>query len=183
MHVSAQDPLSLLREMERATLESAPTLPAEIKGPSLWTGVGFRLSDLHLVTPIAHVVELMPYPVITPVPGTKSWIKGIANVRGTLLTIVDLAEFFGKEPVFEDDEARMLVINVDGLNAAVLVDEVLGLRHFDETEERQDTSNLDDPVVPYLRGALLRDNVLWGVFDMHALAASSSFMHVSRVVP
>lgn len=183
MHVSAQDPLSLLREMEQATMESAPTLPAEIEGPSLWTGVGFRLSDLHLVTPIAHVVELMPYPVITPVPGTKSWIKGIANVRGTLLTIVDLAEFFGKEPVFEDDEARMLVINVDGLNAAVLVDEVLGLRHFDETEERQDTSNLDDPVVPYLRGALLRDNVLWGVFDMHALAASSSFMHVSRVVP
>ncbi len=180
MHVSAQDPLSLLREMEQATMESAPTLPAEIEGPSLWTGVGFRLSDLHLVTPIEHVVDLMPYPEITPVPRTKSWIKGIANVRGTLLTIIDLAEFFGKEPVFENDEARMLVINVDGLNAAVLVDEVLGLRHFDETEERQDTSNLDDPVVPYLRGALLRDNVLWGVFDMHALAASSSFMHVDR---
>ena len=179
MHVSAQDPLSLLREMERATLESAPMLPEETEGPSLWTGLGFRLSDLHLVTPIAHVVELMPYPVITPVPRTKSWIKGIANVRGNLLTIIDLAEFFGKEPVFEDDKARMLVMNVDGLNAAVLVDEVLGLRHFDETEGRQDKSNLDDPVVPYLRDALLRDNVLWGVFDMHSLAASSSFMHVA----
>jgi twitching motility protein PilI len=179
MHVSAQDPLSLLRKMERATLESAPTLPEETQGPSLWTGVGFRLGDLHLVTPIAHVVEVLPYPVITPVPGAQSWIKGIANVRSNLLTIIDLAEFFGKEPVFEDDEARLLVMNVDGLNAAVLVDEVLGLRHFDETEERQDTSNLDDRVVPYLRVALLRDNVLWGVFDMHSLAASSSFMRVA----
>ncbi len=179
MHVSAQDPLSLLREMERAMLESAPTLPEETKGPLLWTGLGFRLSDLHLVTPIAHVVELMPYPVMTPVPRTKSWIKGIANVRGNLLTIIDLAEFFGKEPVFENDKARMLVMNVDGLIAAVLVNEVLGLRHFDEAEERQDTSNFDDPVVPYLRGALLRDNVLWGVFDMYALAANSSFMHVA----
>ncbi|MDH3670017.1 MAG: chemotaxis protein CheW [Gammaproteobacteria bacterium] len=179
MHVSAQDPLSLLRKMERATLESAPTLPEENEGPSLWTGVGFRLGDLHLVTPIAHVVEVLPYPVITPVPGTKSWIKGIANVRGNLLTIIDLPEFFGKGPVFEDDQARLLVMNVDGLNAAVLVDEVLGLRHFDETEERQNTSNLDDPVVPYLRGVLLREKVLWGVFDMHSLAASSSFMHVA----
>lgn len=179
MHVSAQDPLSLLREMERATMKSAPTLPEEIEGPSLWTGVGFRLSNLHLVTPIAHVVEVMPYPVITAVPGTKSWVKGIANVRGNLLTIIDLAEFFGKEPIFESDRARMLVMNVDGLNAALLVDEVLGLRHFDETEERQDTSNLDDPAVPYLRGALLRDNVLWGVFDMYSLAASNSFMHVA----
>lgn len=179
MHVSAQDPLSLLRKMERATLESAPALPEETEGPSLWTGVGFRLGDLHLVTPIAHVVEVIPYPLITPVPGTKSWIKGIANVRGNLLTIIDLAEFFGKEPVFEDDRARLLVMNVDGLKAAVLVDEVLGLRHFDETEERQDTSNLDDPVVPCLRGALLRGNVLWGVFDMHSLAANTRFMHVA----
>ncbi len=39
MHVSAQDPLSLLREMERATLESAPTLPRRLRalryGPDL----------------------------------------------------------------------------------------------------------------------------------------------------
>lgn len=179
MVVPVQDPLFLLRKMEQATLETAPRLPEETTGPVLWTGVGFRLGDLHLATPIEHVVEILPYPAVTPVPGTKSWVKGVANVRGNLLTIIDLAEYFNKEPVFHDDKARLLVMNSEGLNAAVLVNEVLGLRHFDDASEHQDTSNIDDPVVPHLRGALLRDQVLWGIFDMHSLAASNTFMHVA----
>ena len=61
----------------------------------------------------------------------------------------------------------------------MLVNEVLGLRHFDEELERQDLSGLDDPVLVHLNGAFLRDNVLWGVFDMHSLADSMSFKHVA----
>ncbi len=179
MVASIQDPIALLRQIERASMERAPGLPEDKKGPVLWTGVGFRLGDVHLVTPLGHITEVLPCPVITPVPRTKSWTKGIANVRGNLLTIVDMAEFFGKEPIFENEEARLMVMNVEGLNAALLVNEVLGLRHFDEELERQDTSVLDDPVVPHLQGAFLRDNVLWGVFDMHSLTASGAFMHVA----
>ncbi|MFQ5994766.1 MAG: chemotaxis protein CheW [Acidiferrobacterales bacterium] len=177
--MSTQDPLALLRQMERASVESAPSLPEETKGPVLWTGVGFRLADLHLVTPLGDIGEVLPCPVVTPVPGTKSWVKGIANIRGTLLTIIDLAEYLGKEPLFLEEEVRLLVMNVEGLNSGLLVNEVLGLRHFDEELERQETSTLDDPVVPYLQGAFLRDNVVWGVFDMHALAGTATFMHVA----
>ena len=70
-------------------------------------------------------------------------------------------------------------MNIPGLSTGLLVNEVLGLRHFDEELERQDISGIDDPVVVHLNGAFLRDNVLWGVFDMESLAESLTFKHVA----
>jgi twitching motility protein PilI len=180
MAASKLDPLELLQRMERAIVEKAPRLPEEAEGPALWTGIGFRLADLHLVAPLNQVGEVLEYPAITPVPGTKPWVRGIANVRGNLLTIIDMAQFFGREPIFEDERARALVINIEALGAALLVSEVFGLRHFNEELERQmPTLPEDDPVAPHLQGAFLRDDVRWGIFDMHSLAASSAFMHVA----
>ena len=106
-------------------------------------------------------------------------MKGVANVRGNLITIIDLSEFFGKPAVFLDDRVRLMIMGIPGLNTGLLVNEVLGLRHFDEELERQDLSGLDDPVLAHLNGAFLRDNVLWGVFDMKSLAESLSFKHVA----
>jgi twitching motility protein PilI len=174
-----QDPFELLQRMQQESLDNAPGLPQETEAVKLWSGVGFRLGEMMLVTPLDHVLEILPPPPMTLVPGVKSWLKGVANVRGNLITIVDLPEFFGKPPVFLDDKARMLIMNAPGMNTGLLVNEVLGLRHFDEELERQDLSGIDDPVVAQLNGAFLRDNVLWGVFDMKSLAQSPAFQHVA----
>jgi twitching motility protein PilI len=132
-----------------------------------------------LVTQLDQVSEVLPPPSMTLVPGVKPWVKGIANVRGNLITIIDLAEFFGKRPVTHDLSARLMILNNPELHAGLLVNEVLGLRHFDAEMGRQDLSGLDDPVLAHLNGAFLRDNVLWGIFDMKSLAESSAFRHVS----
>jgi len=174
-----QDPLALLRKIQRQSIETAPGLPQEVQAARLWSGVAFRLADLRLVTALDEVTEVLPCPDHTPVPGTKHWVKGVANVRGNLITIIDLAEYFGKGAVFLDERARLLVMNVPGLNAGLLVHEVLGLRHFDEDAERHALPALDDPVMAHVRGAFLRDEVLWGEFDMKSLAESPTFKHVA----
>lgn len=174
-----QDPLVLLRKIQQQSIATAPGLPQEVQAARLWSGVAFRLADLRLVTALDEVLEVLPCPDYTPVPGTKSWVKGVANVRGNLITIIDLAEYFGKPPVFLDDNARLLVMNVSALHAGLLVHEVLGLRHFDEEAERQQLPGLDDPVMVHARGAFLRDDVLWGEFDMKSLAESVTFKHVA----
>lgn len=174
-----EDPLVLLRKMQQASLQTAPGLPQEVQSVRLWSGVAFRLADLRLVAALDEVLEVLPCPDYTPVPGTKPWVKGVANVRGNLVTIIDLAEYFGKPPVFLDEAARLLVMNVPGLHAGLLVHEVLGLRHFDEEAERQELPGLDDPVMAHVRGAFLRDEVLWGEFDMRSLAEAAAFRHVA----
>ncbi len=174
-----ENPLGLLHQMQQLGRQAAPGLPEQVQAAPLWSGLGFRLGELLFVTPLNQISEILPCPAVTPVPGVKHWLKGIANVRGTLLTIIDMPEYFAKPPVRLDDKSRLLVMNVPGLNAALLVNEVLGLRHFDEEQEKQDISALDDAVFAHLRGAFLRDNVLWGLFDMHSLAESLTFKHVA----
>ncbi len=174
-----QDPLALLRHMQQAATAEPHVLPQETEAVVLWSGVAFRLGEMRLVTPLDHVLEILPPPALSPVPGVKHWLKGVANVRGNLITIVDLPEYFGKPPVFRDPDARMMIMNIPGFNTGLLVNEVLGLRHFDAEMGRQDLSGLDDPVLVHLNGAFLRDNVLWGIFDMKSLAESPAFKHVA----
>jgi twitching motility protein PilI len=173
------DPLELLRRMQQESLNRGIGLPQEVEAAELWSGVGFRLADRYLVSPLDQVVEVLPCPAMTPVPGVKPWVKGVANVRGVLYTIVDLAQYFGKPAVFQDDRARIMLMSTPGLHAALLVNEVLGLRHFDAELERQELTGVDDPVLAHLTGAFLHDNVLWGVFDMKSLADSLTFRHVA----
>ncbi len=174
-----QDPLALLQRMQLDSRRSSPGLPEQAQAAPLWTGLGFRLGDQRFVTPLEQVSEVLPCPPVTPVPGTKAWLRGVTNVRGSLYTVVDLPRYFGRRPVDTDERARILVMNVPKLSAALLVDEVYGLRHFDEEQERQEIGGLSDPALSHARGAFLRDQVLWCVFDMHSLAASSEFRRVA----
>jgi len=177
--MSSQDPFSLLQQMQADTMTVSPDLPEEAQVANMWSGIGFRIGNIHLLAPLDQVTEVLRCPDYTPVPGTRSWLRGIANIRGNLTTIVDMAEFFGKEPVFLDDRARLIVMNVEDLNTALLVNDVFGLRHFDEDEDRRDIPGLGEAVDAYMNGAFLKDNILWGVFDMHSLAASGSFQNVA----
>ena len=173
------DPLRLLHQMQHAGRLSAPGLPEQVQAAPLWSGLGFRVDNLQLVAPLDQVTEVLTATSITVVPGTKRWVKGIANVRGNLYTIIDLPEYFAKRPVEINDKARFLVLNRPGLHAALVVNEVFGLRHFDEATEKQDISSLSDAVFEHVGGAFLRDNVLWGIFDFHSLVESPAFIHVA----
>lgn len=173
------DPVELLRRMQQESMQRQIGLPQEAEAVELWSGVGFRLAELFLVSPLDQMREALPVPPMTPVPCVKPWVKGVANIRGNLYTIIDLAQYFGKPPVFVDDRARILVMSVPGLNAALIVNEVLGLRHFDVEVERQDLSGIDDPVLAHLSGAFLHANVLWGVFDLNSLSESLTFRHIA----
>lgn len=175
----ANDPLALLHKMQQDSLANSPGLPEEVRAAEPWSGVGFRVADNRFVATLDQVSEVVLCPEMTPVPRTRSWLRGVANVRGTLLTIIDLSEFFGKEPVFVDSKSRVLVMNVGDFSTGLLVNEVYGLRHFDEERERQNIAGIDDPLMAYTAEAFLHDNILWGVFDMHMLAESQAFRRVA----
>jgi twitching motility protein PilI len=106
-------------------------------------------------------------------------VKGVANVRGSLLTIIDLAEYFGKVPVPMDDKARLLVMHVGDFSTALVVNEVLGLKHFDAERDRRDIAGLDNAVLMHVQTAYAQDDTLWGVFDLRSLTESLTFKHVA----
>jgi twitching motility protein PilI len=68
-------------------------------------------SSVDLVTRDEVREVLMVPPAITRVPGAKSWVRGLANVRGHLLPLVDLREFLGSGVGGTERSARALVAN------------------------------------------------------------------------
>lgn len=100
-------------------------------GPSReWSGVTFSVGDNRMTCNINRISEILPCPQTTPVPGAKPWIIGLANVRGELLTVVDLAWFLTgiRTPVTARN--RLLATNLSKAPIGLLIDEVFGQRHF-----------------------------------------------------
>ncbi len=174
-----RDPFILLHRMEQESRATVPGLPQHSEAAAVWAGLGFKVGDLRLLVPLDQVREVVPYAGVTPVPGTKRWLKGVSNVRGDLLTVVDLAGFLGKEPVIIDANCRLLILNAPGLHSAVLVTEVLGLKHFFEEQERREIPDIEAPVRGYLKGAFSQKDGQWMLFDMHLLVQSEVFRHVA----
>ena len=78
---------------------------------------------------------MLGYPaVITRIPGSKSWVKGLANVRGQLLPMIDLRQFLGSGATAPQRNTRVVVVNHREIPAGLIVDEVLGFRRFAEPE-------------------------------------------------
>jgi len=169
----------LLHRMDRAARASAPALPEQVEAAAVWSGLGFRVGEMNLLADLAQVREVVPYTAVTPVPGTRRWLRGVSNVRGELLTIVDFSDFLGRAPILPGAKTRMLLLNVPGLRSAVMVDEVLGLRHFYQEDERREIGFVDKHMSEYLVSSFAQDDVNWLRFDMERLAGADSFLHVA----
>ena len=73
--------------------------------------------------------EVLPIPPLTPVPLTQPWYRGVANVRGNLYGITDLAAFMGQSETPGVGQGRVLLAAQKfAFNAGFLVARVLGLR-------------------------------------------------------
>src|SRR3990172_10655694 len=119
-------PLLLLRDIERRSRQHAVGLPLQVEVKQTWSGVAFRLADNHLVAALLEVREILTYPALAPVPGAKDWVKGIANVRGNLLPIINLQSYLGRHGALAGRRSRVLVIQQAGGFGGLVVDEEIG---------------------------------------------------------
>ena len=172
-------PLALLRDIDARARLSARGLPRKVEVKETWTGIGFRLGEADLVAPLSEVREMLPYPALTSVPGAKSWVKGIANVRGNLLPIVNLPGYLSQGSAVNTRHTRVLVINDGNVYAGLIVDAVYGLQHFFEEEHCEEMPIVDGSIQPYLQGAFLQAGRHWGVLGLHRLAHSQQFLQVA----
>jgi len=95
-----------------------------------WSGVTFALGESRLACNIDRIHEILPIPASTPVPGAKPWIIGLANVRGSLLTVVDLVWFLTGVRSPMTQRSRLLATYLNKAPIGLIIDEVFGQRHF-----------------------------------------------------
>lgn len=172
-------PIQLLYEIEQQCKKTAKGLPQRVDVKESWTGIGFRIGNLSLVAPLKQVNEILHYPRLTAVPGTQRWVKGVANIRGTLLPIVDLQGFLHDKPLSQSLKTRVLVVKRDEFSVGLVVSEVLGLKHFQEHEKVTSVSRFDEALRGYVHGAFKQNGEEMLVFSMYALADNPHFFQVA----
>ncbi|OUD14548.1 chemotaxis protein CheW [Thioflexithrix psekupsensis] len=177
----AQPPFQWLQELERRARQKARGLPRQEKIQQIWRGIAFRVGTVTLVSGLTEIREVMPVPtVMARVPGAKSWVRGLANVHGQLLPIIDLQACLESHVTILESPTRVLVINHAGINAGLLVDEVIGIKHFPEQHRDSEAICQDIWLAPYARGVFHYEDHTWVVFDLHRLAESDAFLKAAQ---
>lgn len=169
----------LLRDIETRSRSKALGLPQQQELRQSWSGIGFRLGDVRLVAPFGEVSEILTLPILTKVPNAQPWVMGLANVRGTLLPILDLGMFIEGRKTPLHSRTRLLVVNQKGVMAGVVVDEVFGLRHFYEEEQTDMFPQISQQLMEYLGGAYQQNEIYWGIFSMLHLCQDPQFAEVA----
>ncbi|MBV8910284.1 MAG: purine-binding chemotaxis protein CheW [Gammaproteobacteria bacterium] len=169
-------PFELLAELERRGRAVSAQLSQEATAGREWVGVALRMAgDLYLVAR-EETREVLGVPGgTTRVPGAKSWIKGLANVRGQLLPIIDLRHFLGSGITPITRNTRVLAVNHREIPAGLLVDEVLGFRRFAEGEFSGDAPPTVARCERYLAGSFRRAHEIWPVLSLRAVLESTAF--------
>ncbi len=84
----------------------------------------FRLSDQDYGIPILEVQEIKGWTAVTPIPNSPHFIKGVLNLRGTIVPIIDLRLRFNLERKEYDQFTVIIVVNIAGKLAGLVVDSV-----------------------------------------------------------
>jgi twitching motility protein PilI len=133
--------------------------------------------------PLAQAGEIFPSSAAQPVPYTQAWFLGVANLRGGLWGVADLAGFVGtRAPGLRSDaaraESRLVALNaVLEVNCAVLVDRLAGLRGLDGFTS---SCAAPDGSPPYFSsGYTDAAGSYWQEINLQALSRDPRFLSIS----
>jgi twitching motility protein PilI len=169
-------PFELLAELERRGRAVSALVAQESPSSREWVGVALRMAGEVYLVAREETREVLGVPAaLTRVPGARSWLKGLANVRGQLLPVLDLRQFLGSGVTPATRNTRIVVANHREIPAGLMVDEVLGFRRFAESEFSGEAPPTVVRCERYLAGAFRRGAEHWPVLSLRTLLESPSF--------
>jgi twitching motility protein PilI len=125
--------------------------------------------------------EILAMPEITAVPLTRPWYRGLANVRGGLVSVIDLGMYLDGMPTELDKDSRVLSFSPElKFNAGILVTRMLGLRGTSQLSEIADDAADASAEKPAWIGRTLidQDGVKWREMYLGILAAEERFLQI-----
>jgi len=164
-----------LRELQSRLAERLQAARTQQRGSS-WLAV--ECSGRGILFPLREAGEIFALSPLVPVPHTHRWFMGVANLRGHLHGVVDLAGFLGiKASDAAPAQGQLVGFNQSlDLNCVLLVDRLAGLRSEEQLQREPD----EGQARPAFVGARYRDGSgrLWQELSLAALAGDEAFLRI-----
>ena len=94
--------------------------------------LAFIVEDEHFAVEVAHIKEIMGVVDITNIPRTEDYIKGIINLRGDIVPVIDVRVRFMKPELPYDQTTCIVVVEYQDYSLGLVVDSILGIYTFNE---------------------------------------------------
>lgn len=174
---------SNLREFQEAILNKLKDVTSQA-GVASSSRLGVVVGDKKLLVRLEQVKEALPMPYVQAVPLTAPWFSGVANIRGNLYNITDLALFLGMKATAKSPMMRILLLSAESTTqVALTVGALIGLRNIDvmqtlpvDKTNKKDGSLKDGTIFFAEQRYQDADGEVWTEVDFDLLVKEPSFI-------
>jgi len=157
--------------------DKRPVAEAEIPRKFILVAIG----NLNLAIAIDDLAEVGPLPAITFLPNLPPWIQGIINVRGEMVSVIDLPGFLGLPGAVKAEGSRLVVVRHEKMKIGIRLDRIGGTvsRTAAETKplERYPGDGLDASL--FLAGILV-ERTLYSILNVRGFLTAPRLLDYNR---
>ena len=137
--------------------------------------VTFKLDSETYGINVMQVQEVLRYSEIAPVPGAPTYVLGIINLRGNVVTVIDTRQRFGLKPADITDNTRIVIIEAEKQVIGILVDSVAEVVYL-KASEIDDAPNVgNDDSARFIQGVSNREGELLILVDLNQLLSDDEW--------
>ena len=172
-----------LRDFQTQLMERMQAAKAGTQGRANQLGV--MIGQSRYLVDLREAGEIVSSGNMTKVPLTKDWYLGVANIRGTLTSVIDFSKFKGDGATPQEVSNRVLAFSSSlAFNSGLLVTQVLGLRNSEEMQLLEEKVNQDSQGVlkqPWLLNQFLdKDGNQWSQLSLSLLVIDQDFLQIAQ---
>ena len=138
----------------------------------------FRLGDEIYGINVMQIREVLRHSEITPVPGAPGYVLGIINLRGNVVTVIDTRKRFGLAPGNIDEQARIVIVEVDTQVVGMLVDSVADVTYLKQSEIETTPNIGNEETSKFIQGVCNKDDELLILIELERMIDTSPVVDV-----
>ena len=131
--------------------------------------VVFRLADEEYGADIIKVTVIERMMYITRVPKTPEYIKGVINLRGDIIPVMDLRARLGLTEKEEGDETRIIIFDINNVSFGAIVDSVSEVLQLEETKVESTAGIIKDKTQDFINGVAKAESKLVTLLNLEKL--------------
>lgn len=137
--------------------------------------VTFRLENEKYGINVMQVQEVLRVTEIAPVPGAPSYVMGIINLRGNVVTVINTRSRFGLNPAELDESTRIVIIESDEQVVGILVDSVAEVVDLKASEIETAPNVGTEESSKFIQGVASHDSELLILVDLNKLLSDEEW--------
>jgi len=141
--------------------------------------VTFRLDNESYGINVMQVQEVLRYSEIAPVPGAPSYVLGIINLRGNVVTVIDTRLRFGLSQTETSDQTRIVIIETENQVVGIMVDAVAEVVYLRQSEVETTPNVGNEETAKFIQGVCHKNDELLILVDLEKMMSDEEWAELN----